>query len=115
MAAPLTCQILTDPVVIVWDNGATFDGELVFTMNATEPRLKNSAIALKIPVITRIPIVNGLLDTDTRIFYGSEINPPGRLYDVTLTNPNIVTVTVATSLLLNTPTNTLPIADVVIP
>lgn len=83
MAAAQVAQITISPSPLLWSTGATFDGYLLLTLSATE-MLKNSLIPLTLPLITRIPIVDGLIDTETRVYFNSDMVPPGSTYLIQL-------------------------------
>ena len=85
---PRTAQILTSPSPVLWQNGQTFDGCLWLGLvlppaasgNFPAPSLWASQRPQQLPQFTKIPIVGGLIDLITQVFWNSDIDPPGTQY-----------------------------------
>lgn len=77
-------SLATSPAVVVWSNGVAFDGYVELTLSLptgyTRHVVKGSAVPLTIPTVTRVPIVAGVINPDTKLYYNSDVNPPGTQY-----------------------------------
>ena len=126
--APPQSATLDQSVTVSWSNGDVFNGFLLLGLvvpssggtSWAELDLGGQAPAERIPLWTKVPIVNGKFDGTVGVLYTSSIAPPNTkyaawYYDQTLTPPrkiagpsDLFTVTTATltppSLTLTVPT-----------
>lgn len=75
--------------VIVWDNGATFNGFMLVglvlpqsapNVNWGELDLAGQAPGERIPIFTKIPIANGQMSNSVGIIYNASLSPPNSRY-----------------------------------
>lgn len=84
---PQTAQLLTSPSTVVWSDGKKFDGYVWIgvTLPTTPagfdaPYLWASQRRQDLPPKCKVPIVNGVIDSTTQLFYNANMNPPGTQY-----------------------------------
>lgn len=119
--SPRISRLATTPTRVVWSNGGTFDGYLLLTLSLpsgyTKHKLKNSLQPLTIPQTTKVPIVDGVIDQSTGVYYNADVNPPGTTYSAavydtsdTLIGSVVGTITVsAETTTVTIPTLTVPV------
>lgn len=82
-SSPRTAKIVT-AAEIQWSDGKPFDGYLWLGLrlpnNYNEPRLWAANVLQKLPQFTKIPIVEGVLDTDSAVFFNEDLDPPNTTY-----------------------------------
>lgn len=75
---------LTSASPVLWSDGTPFDGYMVAMLSLpgtyAQVNLSNSPSPLRIPLNTKVPIVQGVLDTSCGIYFNSDIDPPTSKY-----------------------------------
>lgn len=86
-AVPQTSTLITSPATVVWSDGSKFDGyvwigvELPATpVGFTSPYLWSTQRLQKLPKYIKVPVINGVIDNGTSLFYTTNLNPPACLY-----------------------------------
>lgn len=91
---PQASQLTTSPTTVVWSDGSLFDGYLwvgvvlptpgpgqsASAVPYTTPFLWAASRAQALPQYVKVPIVNGLIDQTTQLFFNANMDPPGTSY-----------------------------------
>lgn len=93
---PRAAQLSTIPATVVWQSGQNFNGYVWIGLQLpngySQPTLVNSYIIQQLPRYTKVPIVNGVIDTTTGIFWNSDVDPPGTNYEAYFMDNNNVII-----------------------
>lgn len=85
---PRTAILSTSPATVTWASGQLFNGYawfgLVLPNSASgysyKPQLYNALRRQELPRFVKCPIVAGVIDSSTQLFWNNDIDPPGTTY-----------------------------------
>lgn len=84
VSTPRSATLVTSPATVLWSDGSLFNGYvwlgLKLPLANTRPTLWNANRQQVLPTYIKVPIVGGIIDNATQIFYTSDMNPPGTTY-----------------------------------
>jgi hypothetical protein len=71
---------ITTAATVKWSDTQLFDGFLLLGLATPTGHDKLSIDGLRVPLWTRLPIVDGVVDEQSRVWFTNEIEPPGSRY-----------------------------------
>lgn len=82
--SPQVAGLATSPAQVLWSNGEPFDGYvwlgLVLPVGYTATFLWATQRPLQLPQFIKVPIIGGIIDPTTQIYYNANLNPANTSY-----------------------------------
>ena len=80
MPTPASTRIVSEET-IKWTNGSLFNGFILVEMSTLPTGLTYATLAgyplVRVPIFVKVPIIDGVIASDVRIWQNASLSPPG--------------------------------------